>query len=62
MKTKQENQMEWLQNEIKKDNETLNKEKLDFIKQLKGVSKEDILPVKKKITLWQRIKTVLKMY
>jgi hypothetical protein len=62
MKTKQENQMEWLQNEIKKDNETLNKEKLDFIKQLKGVNKEDILPVKKKITLWQRIKTVLKMY
>jgi uncharacterized protein YacL (UPF0231 family) len=54
--------MEWLQNEIKKDNETLNKEKLDFIKQLKGVNKEDILPVKKKITLWQRIKTVLKMY
>jgi hypothetical protein len=62
MKTKQENQMEWLQNEIKKDNESLNKEKLDFINKIKGIDKKEIIPIKKKITLWERIKTILKMY
>lgn len=62
MKTKQENQMEWLQNEIKKDQESLEKEKLDFIKQIKKLKKEELLPIKKeRISLWQRIKTVLKI-
>lgn len=60
MKTKQENQMEWLQNEIKKDQESLEKEKLNFIQHIKNLKKEEILPTKKeKISLWQRIKTVL---
>jgi hypothetical protein len=62
MKTKQENQMEWLQNEIKKDNVALNNQKFKFIKQIKGMNKEEILPIQKKITLWERIKTVLKIY
>ena len=63
MKTKQENQMEWLQNEIKKDQENLEKEKLNFIQQIKKLKKEEITPIKKeKISLWQRIKTVLKIH
>jgi len=63
MKTKQENQMEWLMNEIKKDQESLEKEKLNFIQQIKKLKKEEITPIKKeKISLWQRIKTVLKIH
>jgi uncharacterized protein YacL (UPF0231 family) len=62
MKTKKENQMEWLQNEIKKDNVLLNNQKFKFIKQIKGMNKEEILPIEKKITLWERIKTVLRIY
>lgn len=62
MKTKQENQMEWLQNELKKDQESLEKEKSDFIQQIKKLKKEELLPIKKeKISIWQRIKMVLKI-
>jgi hypothetical protein len=62
MKTKQENQMEWLQNEVKKDQENLEREKLNFIQQIKKLKKEELLPIKKeKISLWQRIKTVLRI-
>ena len=62
MKTKQENQMEWLQNEVKKDQENLEREKLNFIQLIKTLKKEELLPIKKeKISLWQRIKTVLKI-
>ena len=62
MKNKQENQMEWLQNEVKKDQENLEREKLNFIQQIKKLKKEELLPIKKeKISLWQRIKTVLKI-
>ena len=52
MKTKQENQMEWLQNEVKKDQENLEREKLNFIQQVKKLKKEELLPIKKeKISL-----------
>jgi len=62
MKTKQESQMEWLLNELKKDHESLEKEKLDFIQQIKKFKKEELLPTKKeKISIWQRIKMVLKI-
>ena len=62
MKTKQENQMEWLQNEIKRDVEDLNSQKLEFIEKIKGINKTDVIPVKKKITIWERIKTVLRIH
>lgn len=53
-------QLAWLESEKNKDNNELNQEKLEFIKSLKNLKKEDILPEKpKKITLWQRIKRVL---
>lgn len=59
---KQKNQMEWLLNEIKKDEKILKKETLNFINQIKTVKKEEIVPTKKeKISLWQRVKTVLKI-
>ena len=53
-------QKEWLVNEIKKDEEQTNLEKLNLIKEIKKIKKEDILPQKpKKLTIWQRIKKVL---
>lgn len=59
---KQKNQMEWLLNELKKDHESLKNEKLKFISQIKNLKKEEIIPTKKeKISLWQRIKMVLRI-
>lgn len=59
MKNK-ETQMKWLQNEIKKDQEALEREKLEFINQIKNFNKDTIVPDKpKKLTLWQRIKMIL---
>jgi hypothetical protein len=49
-----------LVNEIKKDEEQTNLEKLNLIKEIKKIKKEDILPQKpKKLTIWERIKKVL---
>ena len=58
MKNK-ETQIQWLQNELKKDQEDLKKEKLKFIEKIKGIDKEIIITKPKKLTLWQRIKQVL---
>lgn len=53
-------QKEWLEKEIIKDEIQINREKLEFIKEIKKYKKEDILPQKpKKLTIWQRIKKVL---
>jgi hypothetical protein len=52
--------IEWLDKEIKKDEEQTNLEKLKYIKEIKKFKKEDILPQKpKKLTIWQRLKKVL---
>jgi hypothetical protein len=49
-----------LQNEVKKDEEELEREKLHFIEKIKKIKKEDILKTEtKKLTLWQRILQVL---
>ena len=60
MKNK-ETKIQWLQNEIKKDEEDLEREKLEFISEIKKFKKQDLIPKPKKITLWERIRTVLKM-
>ena len=58
-----ETQMRWLMNEIKKDEEDLEREKLEFISKIKNLKKENILPNKpKKLSLWQRIKMILTQY
>jgi hypothetical protein len=53
--------IQWLQNELKKDEESLNREKLGLINEIKKFNKQDLIPKPKKITLWERIKTILKM-
>jgi hypothetical protein len=56
----QSTQIKWLEKEITKDQVELEREKKDFINEIKKLKKEDILPKKiEKITLWQRIKKVL---
>jgi hypothetical protein len=42
-----------------KDKIDLEHEKSKFLKEIKNVKKEDLFPVVKKLTLWQRIKKVL---
>lgn len=60
MEAKNSKLLSWLENEKQKDNNELNQEKDNLIKQLKGLKKEDVLPEKpKKLTLWQRIRRVL---
>jgi len=57
MKTKSK-QLEWLQNEISKDNIEINKDKEIFIKEIKKYKKEDFF-VTKKLTFWQKIKKII---
>lgn len=57
--TKEEQAIDWLKNEIEKDNMELEKQKTLFIESLKNLKKEDIIHDKKKLTLWQKIKRVI---
>jgi len=53
-------ELEWLEKEKIKDKIQLEREKEDFIKQIKQFKKEEILPKQpEKISLWKRIKKVL---
>jgi hypothetical protein len=61
MTSNKQTQIEWLQNEAKKDKVELEKEKLNFINHIKNYKKEELIPKPKKISLWQRIKTVLRI-
>jgi len=62
MMKKKSNQLKWLETQIKKDENDLINEKNQFIRQIKKLKKEDILPKvekPKKLTLWEKIKRVL---
>jgi hypothetical protein len=56
---KQSTQLNWLEREINKDKLDLEREKQQLIQQIKKTKKEDLIPKKEKLTLWQRIKKVL---
>ena len=58
--TKMKKTLEWYQNELKKDKVELEAQKNKFIKEISGLSKDDILPKpNKKMTLWKRIIKVI---
>jgi hypothetical protein len=57
--TPEEKHIEWLKNEIEKDTIELEKEKLQFINQIKNLKKDEIIEKPKKLSLWQKIKLVL---
>ena len=56
---KNERMMNWLQESLRKDEIDIQKDKINFINEIKKFKKEDILPKPKKITLWQKIRKVL---
>lgn len=51
--------LEWLNKEIKKDELDLERDREEFIQQLKTIKKEDMFPKKQKISIWQRLKKVM---
>ena len=51
--------LNWLETEKTKDNEELNKEKIDIINSIKKINKKDLFPKKDKQTLWIRIKKLI---
>lgn len=51
--------LNWLETEKTKDNEELNKEKIDLINSIKKINKKDLFPKKDKQTLWIRIKKLI---
>lgn len=57
--TREEQAIDWLNNEIEKDKKELDKEKKQLIDSLKSFKKEDLLVQEKKPNLWQKIKRVL---
>jgi hypothetical protein len=52
---KSSKQLQWFQNEITKDKKELESEKLKFIQQIKKTKKEEIVPKKKKVSIWKII-------
>ncbi len=58
MKKKQQ-LLDWLKNEKTKDKIQVEKDKEIFIKQIKGLTKKDLFPEKKKTSLWQKIKLLI---
>jgi hypothetical protein len=48
-------QLKWLQSEIEKDKRDIENEKLKFIQQIKKTKKEEIVPKKKKVSIWKII-------
>ena len=59
MSQRQEKILQWLNSEKAKDKKELEKEKENFIKQIKKFKKEDFFPKPKKLTLWQKIKILI---
>lgn len=54
----EEKALNWLNKEQQKDKAELDKEKQDFVNQIKKMKKEDLF-VKPKKTLWMRIKKMI---
>jgi len=53
------NRLQWFQNELLKDKKELDLEKRKLIKQIKNTSKDDIVPKKKKVSIW---KVIMKLF
>jgi hypothetical protein len=54
-----QNLAKWLEKSKKNDEKEVELHKKQIINQLKGLSVKDIIPEKKKLTLWQRIRKAL---
>jgi hypothetical protein len=57
---KNQSNLKWYQSELNKDKKELDKQKLEFINEIKKLKKDDIIPkTDKKISIWRRILKVL---
>lgn len=59
LKTEKEKNIEWLKNEILLDQQQLEREKKQFIQQIKNFKREEILRKEEKQTLWKRFKKII---
>jgi hypothetical protein len=60
--TQEEQAIDWLKNEIKKDQIELTKEKERMIQSIKTMKIDEIIKPKEKLTLWKRIRKVMMGY
>lgn len=51
--------LNWLDNEKKRDNLEEKSYKNKILKEIEGLNKNELFPVPKKTTLWQKIKIVI---
>ena len=57
----QENQriLNWLNKEKQKDKTEIEFSKKKYIREIKNLKKDDLFPIPKKLTLWQKIKIMI---
>jgi len=60
--TQEEQAIDWLKNEIKKDQIELTKEKERMIQSIKTMKIDEIIKPKEKLTIWKRIRKVMMGY
>lgn len=58
-KTREEKILSWLENEKKKDANELKNEKKKLINEIRKFQKHELIPIPKKLTLWQKIKIMI---
>ena len=51
--------LNWLENEKKRDNLEEKTYKNKILKEIKSLNKNELFPIPKKITLWQKIKIIV---
>ncbi len=51
--------LDWLRSEKLKDNRELENEKKKIINEIKGLTKEQMFPEPKKLSLWKKIKVLI---
>ena len=56
---KKESILKWLESEKTKDKREIEKSKQKYIQEITKLKKEDLFPIEKNLTLWQRIKILL---
>lgn len=57
--TKEEQALEWLNSEIKKDKHHLEHNKQQIVNSIKTLKKEEVVVPIKKLTLWEKIQKTL---
>jgi len=59
MQTEKEKNLQWLKNEIQRDEKEILKDKDKFIEEIKKLKKEDLVKPKPKLTTWKKIMKIL---